>query len=212
MKKRYIVLIVIGAIISSIVSLIISVVSVGALVLGVLWSWDTHVEEYTDIACYRDYFGYEAVEPYNPKYIDDSIFPDNPQKYDVEDFKFVYYNPWDAQYLSYLVVEYDDETLEKELGRLALKGIEEYKGIYSATGFDGKYDLVAMNSDEYSGFVYALQEKENPNRIVYVELLFCNYCFDLEYEEYIPAEYLPTGFEAHMNNPYERKMMENQRG
>ena len=30
----------------------------------------------------------------------------------------VYYNPWDAQYLSYLVVEYDDKSYEEEIQRL----------------------------------------------------------------------------------------------
>ena len=64
-----------------------------------------------------------------------------------------------------------------------------------------------MNSDDYYGFVYALQDRDNENRIIYVELIICNFTYDIEYEKYIPDEYLPVGFNAHMDNPYRKKML-----
>ena len=36
----------------------------------------------------------------------------------VLDYKMVYYNPWDAQYLSYLVVDYDDENYHVEAAQI----------------------------------------------------------------------------------------------
>ncbi len=40
-----------------------------------------------------------------------------------------------------------------------------------------------------------------------MELIFCNYAFDIEYEKYIPTGYLPDGFNAKEGNPYRKKMM-----
>ena len=62
-----------------------------------------------------------------------------------------------------------------------------------------------MNADDYLGFVYALTD--NKNTIIYVEIIFCNYFMDLEYEEYMPAEYFPVGFDATSDNPYLEKML-----
>ena len=42
-----------------------------------------------------------------------------------------------------------------------------------------------MYADDYQGFVYALTDGEGT--IIYAELIFCNYCFDLDYEKYIPV-------------------------
>jgi len=36
----------------------------------------------------------------------------------IADYKMVYYNPWDAQYLGYLVVDYSNEDYLKESERL----------------------------------------------------------------------------------------------
>ena len=60
-----------------------------------------------------------------------------------------------------------------------------------------------MCADEYQGFIYALTDGKG--KIIYVEMIFCNYSFDLEYEKYIPSEYLPDGFDAHSGNAYERQ-------
>ncbi len=45
--------------------------------------------------------------------------------------------------------------------------------------------------------------------IIYVELIFCNYFYDLEYNKYININYLPDGFDATLDNSYERRMMQN---
>ncbi len=67
------------------------------------------------------------------------------------------------------------------------------------------YELLAVNADEYYGFVYALTDGKN--RIIYAEQIFCNYFMDLDYEKYIPAEYLLNGFNAKADNPYRKRMM-----
>ncbi|MBR0414256.1 MAG: hypothetical protein IJI67_04205 [Clostridia bacterium] len=67
-----------------------------------------------------------------------------------------------------------------------------------------------MNADSYNGFVYAIKDNAvtETNRVIYVEIIFCNYFLDLEYEKYIPQKYLPPGFNAHMDNPYQTKEFE----
>lgn len=54
-------------------------------------------------------------------------------------------------------------------------------------------------------FVYALGD-EGSRRIIYVEIIFCNYFMDLDYQKYIAAEYLPDGFDASRGNPYRKKL------
>ena len=65
-----------------------------------------------------------------------------------------------------------------------------------------------MYADDYSGFVYAIHTPGRENTITYVELIFCNYFYDLDYKEYIPEEYLPLGFDATMDNPYQKQELE----
>ena len=155
-----------------------------------------------NISEYNDFFGKSAKKEYKYKMMNDSIFPERiTDQMRVADFKMVYYNPFDAQYLSYLVVDYSADAFAIECERLSKREHEAYKNIYCVTGFNEDYELLAMNSDDYNGFVYAL--KGDGNRIIYVELIFCNYFLDLEYEKYIPNSYLPLGFNAHLNNPYQ---------
>ena len=71
----------------------------------------------------------------------------------VIDYKMVYYNPWDAQYLSYLVIDYNEQAYEKECKRLKEYKSTEYIGYYGVTGFS-KYTLLAIYADKYQGFVY----------------------------------------------------------
>lgn len=191
-----------------------------------LYLWDqvnAKIIVNTDIDKYRDYIGETAGEEYRNKFdMDESIFPqfisDNMQ---VEDYKMVYYNPWDAQYLSCLVVQYDPESYRNEIKRLQSIPMEEYIGLYGAEGFDEKYDLLAMNADQTYGFIYALSDKTEENgstnenvginenrRIIYVEILFCNYFMDLEYENYIDTEFLPIGFDASEDNEYRQHMLD----
>lgn len=162
------------------------------------------VEINTDISKYNEYIGENAKEKYRNKWdMDESIFPKNiTENMKINDYKMVYYNLWDAQYLSYLVVEYNDEDYEKEIKRLKEFNSTDYIGYYGVTGFS-KYNLVAMYADSYQGFVYALTD--NKNQIIYVELIFCNYCYNIEYNDYIKEEYLPDGFDATINNDYAKQ-------
>ena len=123
---------------------------------------------------------------------------------EVEDYKMVYYNPWDAQYLGYLVMDYPAEEYAAETARLKEYPSTDYVGYYSVTE-EHTYELLAVYADEYNGFVYALTDGNS--RIIYAEQIFCNYVLDLKYKEYIPEEYLLDGFDAAPGNPYRKKMM-----
>lgn len=183
----------------------------GGLVFLLAWSSENAtVEVNTDIAKYNQFIGESADEEYRNKWdMDETIFPETiTEDMNVQDYKMVYYNPWDAQYLSYLVVQYDEAVYDAEVTRLNSYPSTDYIGIYSATGFDEDYRLLAMYADDYHGFVYALTDNEDT--IIYVELIFCNYFMDLDYKEYIKEEHLPIGFDATLDNPYEQKMMEKQ--
>lgn len=85
----------------------------------------------------------------------EDIFPENLDGLDVKEYKMVYYDPWDAQYLSYLTVQYDEQSYADEAASLAECGVTEYKGYYGVTGFFGGEPL-AMNADSYQGFIYAI--------------------------------------------------------
>lgn len=155
-----------------------------------------------DISRYNDFMFDTTVEDYQHKMVEDeSIFPEQiTSDMNVTDYKMVYYNPFDPQYLSYLVVTYpNQESYEAEISRIEAKGIDEdYTDYYTVTGFSS-YELVAMSAQDY-GFIYALTDGDDT--IIYVELEFCDWFYDLEYENYIPIEYLPDGFNAHHENPY----------
>lgn len=178
-----------------------------------LYLWDqinTEIIVNTDINKYQDYIGENAKDEYRNKFdMDESIFPQAiSENMQVEDYKMVCYNPWDAQYLSCLVVQYDPESYRNEIKRLQNIPMEEYKGLYGAEGFDENYELLAMNADETYGFIYALTDKLDENgRIIYMEILFCNYFMDLEYENYVDIEYLPIGFDASEDNEYRQYML-----
>jgi hypothetical protein len=116
----------------------------------------------------------------------------------------VYYNPWDAQYLGYLVMDYSPEEYAAETARLRDYPSTDYIGYYSVTE-EHTCELLAVCADKYHGFVYALTDADN--RIIYAEEIFCNYYMDLDYTEYIPKEYLLDGFNAAEDNPYRKKMM-----
>lgn len=164
------------------------------------------VEVNTDISKYEDYLcGETGVKQYRTKWgMDESIFPRRiTDDMTVTDYKMVYYAPWDAQFLSYLTVEYSEEGYKTELARLEAYESTDYIGYYGVTGFTN-YDLLAMYADSYNGFVYALTDGNS--KIIYVEIIFCNYFMDLEYNDYIPAEYLPDGFDASSDNAYMREM------
>lgn len=116
----------------------------------------------------------------------------------------VRYDPWDAQYLGYLVMDLKDADYDAEVKRLRKYPSTPYTGIYSVRE-EETYELLAVNADEYYGFVYALTDGRN--RIIYAEQIFCNYFLDLDCEKYIPREYLLDGFDAGEDNPYRKMMM-----
>ena len=182
------------------------IVGIFLVIIVLIMSIFSEVKVYTDISEYNDYIGINAKEEFKTKWgMDESIFPEKiTDEMNVLDYKMVYYNPWDAQYLSYLVVEYDEDEYEEEIKRLSNYNSTDYVGYYGVTGFS-KYRLIAMNADEYHGFIYALTDNEKT--IIYVELIFCNYFYDINYEKYINKDYLPNGFDATENNKYKSEMM-----
>ena len=105
-----------------------------------------------------------------------------PQKIEVPatEFQIMYYNPWDAQYICYMTLDYG-EKYDAEIERLKKIGVEDYKGIYTVTGEPAGYDIIAMDSDEYSGFVYAMipENASGNTKITYCAIVFCNYALDV---------------------------------
>ena len=61
---------------------------------------------YTDIEKYNQYMSFEkdnADDRWNKFGMDETIWPQKiTDNMKVEDYKMIYYNPWDAQYLGYL--------------------------------------------------------------------------------------------------------------
>ncbi len=123
---------------------------------------------------------------------------------DVQDYLMVYYCPWDSNYLGYLTVSYEKADYEEEEKRLREYPSTEYIGNYGATGF-AQYELLAMSAGD-EGFVYALTDGKET--IIYVGMIFPGYGMDIEYEKYIPEEYLPEGIDAGENNPTRQRMRE----
>ena len=190
---------------------IIRVLAPIALIGIMLWgSINAKPEVYDEIENYAEYmsFSYDdnADTIWASKWgMDESIWPCTINDVsDVTDFKMVYYNPWDAQYLGYLVIDYSAEEYVAEAARLKEYPSTDYVGYYSVIE-EHTYELLAINADKYQGFVYALTD--GGNRIIYAEEIFCNYYMDLDYKEYIPEEYLLDGFDATKDNPYRKKMM-----
>ena len=178
-----------------------------AIVLLLADSMLAKKEVYTDIAKYSELF-VDGDTKYSHTQKDDmfKVFPKEiTSDMNVKDFKYTYYNPWDPQYVAYLTVEYDESAYEIEMNRLKNIGIEEYKNIYTVTDEPDGYDLIAMDSDEYYGFVYAMLPEgasEDSREITYVGLWFCNYFLDLDYTNYIPNEYILKGFNGTNYSPY----------
>ncbi|MBQ8927057.1 MAG: zf-HC2 domain-containing protein [Oscillospiraceae bacterium] len=162
----------------------------------------------TDVRHYAQYMGENAEKEYRDKWgMDESVFPERiTPDMQVDAYSMTYYNPWDAQFLSYLTVTYDEEAYAQELSRLEECPHTEYD-YYSVTGFAGQDDPIAMFADPYQGFVYAIHTPGKAQSITYVELIFCNYALDVEAADYIPAAYLPEGFDASYDNPYGKRML-----
>lgn len=210
-KKHGLVFGIVGIILGGILVVLIFKFLMFLGIFGLL-AWDSanqKVKVYEDIANYQNYFGEQVVEEFSYKWLEDTIFPPEiKQAMNVQEFKAVYYNPWDAQYLSYLTVEYSEEDYEKELARLEQEGMEAYKGYYSVTDEPDGYDIVAMDSHEAYGFVYAMIPEDDSTTITYVEIIFANFFLDLDINEYIPEKYILEGFDASEDSPHRDKLME----
>ena len=108
----------------------------------------------------------------------------------------------------YMTLDYGDKY-DEEMARLRNIGVEEYKDIYSVTDEPVGYDLVAMDSDIYYGFVYAMvpENAQGNTKITYVAVVFCNYAPDVDVKDYIPDKYLLKGLDVSDNSPYRESMM-----
>lgn len=181
----------------------------GAIGLLGLDAMTAQVEMDTDVSHYRQYIGEAAEEKYqNKRGMDESIFPEDiTEDMDVLEYKMIYYDPWNRQYLGYLVVEYADEAYDAELGRLADCVLDEYAGYYGIAGFDPAYEVLAIDIDEerYNGLVYALGLGEH--QIAYVEIIFSKYFIDLDCSEYIDSSHLPLGFDASSGNAQRKEIL-----
>ena len=163
------------------------------------------IDVYEDISHYEEYMSFNGNDKWHKWGMDENIWPKKiTENMNVLDYKMVRYDPRDVQYLGYLVVEYSDEDYVKEVERLKNYESTDYIGYYWVTGMTW-YDLLAINADKYYWFIYALTDWKS--KIIYVELIFCNYFMDLKYEEYIPREYLPDWFDASIDNPYRTEIM-----
>jgi len=202
---------VIGVVALVIVALIFAlyILVVAVVKLNAAASW----EEYRDVNHYgilED--GTNVVEGFalyeywqgGPIYVD-NIWPDEiTEDMQVQDYLLIHYEPWDSNYLSYLVVKYEEEDYAQELMHLNNYPSTDYVGNYGATGFE-KYELLAMQASN-SEFVYALTD--GADTIIYVGLVFPGYGMDVDYEEYVPYEYLPQGLDLSEDNPTREKMIE----
>lgn len=187
---------------------VIRLVEMGSLIAFLaLEGVKAKVYEDADVSHYSWYMGKDAKEEYVRKWgMDESIFPKEiSREMNVTDYKMVYYDPWDAQYLSYLVVEYEEESYAAETERLREYDSKEYQGYFGATGFQEEYTLLAMEADPYYGLIYALAGENR--QIVYVELIFCNYFMDIDYKTMINEHYLPVGFDATSGNAYRQQRL-----
>ena len=110
-KSIKVILIILGA--------ILAIPSTGLVIfLLVLFLVDGRVRTHTDIEDYEKYrSGPNAEEEYRTRWgMDEDIWPGKiTDDMNVADYKLVYYNPWDAQYVGYLVVDYDSAAYEKSL-------------------------------------------------------------------------------------------------
>jgi len=149
----------------------------------------------TDISNYSEYLGSEGKHP-------NDIFPNKiPDSAEVEDFTYYYYNPFDPNYVAYLVYTCNDEDYTKEIERLSkLNSSEDYL-IYGATGFN--YPVIAVDANE-EGYIYALADKEN-KKLIYVGINFCNHFTDINYKKIIDEKYLPINFDAKKGNSTQKK-------
>ena len=174
-----------------------------AIIIFIVYSLNKpKIEVYTDISNYESRLQKPKTK-WHKWNMDESIWPNRiTSNMNVLDYKMVYYDPFDAQYLGYLVVEYSDEEYQKERARLIEYESNKYIGYYSVKE-EETYTLLAINADDYHGFIYALTDGKNT--IIYAEQIFCNYFMDIDYKEYMREDYFLDGFDATKDNPYRKE-------
>ena len=193
------------------ITIIMLLAGVGQVVLLTaivgLFYLDTRINKpvaMTDTATYNEYRNETKSKYKFPSYDMTAVLPEHIDEASVTDYQYTYYNPWDPQYILYMTVSYDEASYEAEIARLEEIGVEDYTGIYSVTGEPDGYDLVAMDSDSYNGFVYAMVpegDKKEDHSVTYVMIFFYNYFLDLDINDYMRQEYLLPGFNAELENP-----------
>ncbi len=186
MKRKYIVPV--------IVILILAVLGGCITYLVDIW---VEKDQTSDIHRYEEYLGKDGL--HRQKYlIANQIFPETiPTSAKVETFIYQYDNPWDPNYVVYLVYTCDKNDYAQEVQRLS--ALEKTKDtlIYGATGFS--YPVVAIQADPYHGYVYALADEKH-QKLMYVEITFCNFFSDIAYQKIIDPSHLPKGFDATNKN------------
>lgn len=188
--------------------LIVLLISVILIFAGVMYYFiSTWIEQRiaTDPADYESCFGIDAAHKNKDTSLKtgesylafNAIFPEKlPDTAKVEEFYYEYYNPWDPCYLGYLVFTCDEKDYKLELERLEKQPRQKNHLVYGAVSFP--YPIAAVYAGDF-GYIYALADTEN-SKLIYVEITFCNYISDIDYEKIIPAKYLPTGFDARKGN------------
>lgn len=173
--------------------LILLIIIVIPVVIGsgcvMLW---VDKDKTTNISDYSKYLGQDGKHS-------NYIFPYSiPNSAKIENFCYYYYNPFDPNYVSYLVYSCNDEDYMKEIERLSKLPSSKNYLIFGATGFN--YPVCAVSANSHDGYIYALTDKQN-NKLIYVEIKFCNYFSDINYEDIVDKKYLPIDFNAKSKNP-----------
>ena len=192
-----------------VVLVLLIILAIPTLLVGIFLGNEAYLSKpkiNTNIKKYEQYrSGENAKEDYKTRFeMDESIWPVKiTDDMNVIDYKMVHADPWDAEYyLGYLVVDYDGEAYKNEMKRLSFIEPDDYYGIYSAVD-EEDYELVTIDADDYYGFIYALTDGKN--RIIYAEQVFQGGNLEVDYEKYIPEEYLLDGFDATRGKPWDEK-------
>ena len=99
-----------------------------------------------------------------------------------------------ARWLMCLEVNYDKESYEKEIERLKSDFRIDNLEIYGVGGFQEPYTVVALETIDKNGLIYALADGEGT--IIYIEMIsydgsvYGNGFYSLR----IPRQYLPIGY------------------
>lgn len=125
------------------------------------------------------------------------IFPETIENKDeVADFKYVYYQPWDANYFWYLVMDYNSEEYTAEVSKLtAYKSSGTIGYYYNVTGTKPGFTLLSEYSSP-STLIYAVSDSSNKGRIIYVGFNFCNGFTDINFRKYLKDEYILENFQC----------------